>query len=171
MARADARRSRRGGRAGRARPLVPGGGRHGGARAGGRTLALLRGHLASMAQGAGGARDRAGPGDRLPAGGDRAHGALHRALPLQGVEGAPGAVAREETGQDRADRARPRGRQGPGFPVRRAAALRTRDLRAARRPRGDRRASPSSCSSTQSCGWSAASTSRWWDRTARERRR
>ena len=33
VARADARRARRGGRAGRPRPLVPGGGRHGGARA------------------------------------------------------------------------------------------------------------------------------------------
>ena len=45
---------------------------------------------------AGRARDRARQGDRQAAGGDRAHGALHRALPLQGDEGPPGAVAREE---------------------------------------------------------------------------
>ena len=50
----------------------------------GRPLALLRRHLAPLAHGAGGARDRAGHGDRRPAGRDRAHGALHRALPLQG---------------------------------------------------------------------------------------
>ncbi len=47
-----------------------------------------------------------GQGDRQAAGGDRAHGALHRALPLQGDEGPPGAVAREEAGEDRAHRAR-----------------------------------------------------------------
>ena len=36
------------------------------------------------------------PGDRQAAGRDRAHGALHRALPRQGDQGAPGAVARED---------------------------------------------------------------------------
>ena len=139
VAGADARRAGRGGRAGRARPLVPGGGGHGGAGARGGPLALLRGHVAPVAQGAGGARDRAGAGDRLPARGDRAHGAVHRALPLQGDEGAPGAVAREETGEDRAHRARSCGGQGPGLPVRCAGALGAGDLRADRRPRGDRR--------------------------------
>ena len=99
VARADARRPRRGGRAGRARPLVPGGGGHGRAGAVWRLahpLALLRRHLAPVAARAGRARDGAGQGDRQAAGGDRAHGALHRALPLQGHEGPPGAVAGEE---------------------------------------------------------------------------
>ena len=124
VARADARRPRRGDRAGRPRPLVPGGGRHGGAGARGRPLALLRRHLAPVAQGAGGARDRAGQGDRQAAGRDRADGALHRALPLQGDEGRTGAVARQEARQDRAHRARPGGRAGAGVPLRRARAHR-----------------------------------------------
>ncbi len=55
VARADARRARRGGRARRARPLVPGGGRHGRARAGRpAALALLRRHA-----GTSGAREQA----------------------------------------------------------------------------------------------------------------
>ena len=53
MARADAGRARRGGRARRPRPLVPGGRRDGGARAPGRPLALLRRHA-----GRSGARSR-----------------------------------------------------------------------------------------------------------------
>ena len=61
----------------------------------------------AVAQRAGGARDGARQGDRQAAGRDRAHGALRRALPLQGVEGAPGPVARQEARQDRAHRARP----------------------------------------------------------------
>ena len=77
------------------RPLVPRGRGHLGAGAGGRALALLPRLLARLAQGGGGARAAARPGDRQAAGGDRAHGALHRALPRQGDEGAPGAVARE----------------------------------------------------------------------------
>ena len=48
-----------------------------------------------LAPRAGRARDGAGQGDRQAAGGDRAHGALHRALPREGDEGPPGAVARE----------------------------------------------------------------------------
>ena len=64
-----------------------------------------------------------GRGDRQAAGGDRAHGALRRALPLQGDEGAPGAVAREEAREDRADRARPARRQRAwGSPSRRPSA-------------------------------------------------
>ena len=107
----------------RARPLVPGGRRHRRARAGGRALALLQRHLARLAQGAGRARDRAGQGDRQAAGRDRAHGALHRALPLQGVQGAPGAVARQEARQDRAHRARPARRPRARLPVQGARAL------------------------------------------------
>ena len=46
--------------------------------------------------------------DREAAGRDRPDGALHRAVPLQGDQGAPGAVAREEAPEDGPDRARPR---------------------------------------------------------------
>ncbi len=98
-----------------------------------RALALLRRQLAPVAPRAGRARARARPGDRRAAGGDRAHGALHRALPLQGHEGAPGAVAREEARQDRAHRARP-GRWGePRVRLLDARALGAGDLRAAGR--------------------------------------
>ena len=78
------------------RPLVPRGGGHVGPRARGRALALLPRLMARLAQGGGGARDPARQADREAAGGDRPDGALHRALPLQGDEGAPGPVAREE---------------------------------------------------------------------------
>ena len=68
-------------------------------------LALLRRHVARVAARAGGARAGARPRDRQAAGRDRAHGALHRALPREGHEGATGTVAREGAGEDRADRA------------------------------------------------------------------
>ena len=96
------RRPRRRRRPRRPRPLVPRGGRHLGARAGGEAGPLLRRALARLAQGAGGARDRPRQGDRAPAGGDRADGALRRALPLQGDQGAPGAVAAQADRQDQA---------------------------------------------------------------------
>ena len=88
-------RPRRRRRPRRPRPLVPRGGRHLGAGAGGAARPLLRRPLARLAPGAGGAADRPRQSDRAPAGGDRADGALRRALPLQGDEGAPGAVAGE----------------------------------------------------------------------------
>ena len=138
VAGADAVGPRRRDRAGRPRPLVPGGRRHRRARARGRQIALLRRQLAQLAPRAGRARDRAGQGDRQAAGGDRAHGALHRALPLQGDEGQTGAVAGEEAGEDRADRARPARWAGPGVRVQGAGALRQGDLRADRRAHGGR---------------------------------
>ncbi len=49
--------------------------------------------------------DRPRQSDRAPAGGDRADGALRRALPLQGDEGAPGAVAGEDDRKSQARRA------------------------------------------------------------------
>ena len=97
-------RPRRGRRPRRPRPLVPRGGGHLGAGAGGAARPLLRRALARLAQGTGGARDRSRQGDRAPAGGDRADGALRRALPLQGDQGAPGAVAAEADRQDQARR-------------------------------------------------------------------
>ena len=93
-------RPRRRRRPRRPRPLVPRGGRHLGAGAGGAAGALLRRPLARLAQGAGGARDRPRQGDRAPAGRDRADGALRRALPLQGDQGA----ARRSRGSSRSTR-------------------------------------------------------------------
>ena len=71
-----------------------------------------------------------------PAGGDRAHRTVHRALPLQGLQGATGAVAGQAARQDGAPRARPRATaRGLEFAFSTPAALRAGDLRAARRPR------------------------------------
>ena len=95
VARGLSRGPRRRRRARGSRPLVPRGGGHLGAGAGGGPLALLPRLVARVAPGGGGARAAARPRDRQAAGGDRADGALHRALPRQGDEGAPGAVARE----------------------------------------------------------------------------
>ena len=88
---------RRGGDPRGPRPLVPRGGRNLGARARGGARALLSRHLARVAPGGRRARARARPGDREAAGRDRAHGALHRALPLQGDEGAPGPGSRSRS--------------------------------------------------------------------------
>ena len=101
------RRPRRRRRPRRPRSLVPRGGRHLGAGAGGAAGALLRRPLARLAQGAGGARDRPRQGDRAPAGGDRADGALRRALPLQGDEG----EARRSRGSNRSTRSSATGPQ------------------------------------------------------------
>ena len=117
-----------------ARPLVPGGGRHLRARARGRALALLPGLVARMAARGGGARDPARQADREAAGGDRAHGALHRALPLQGDQGAPGPVAREEARQDGADRARSHRQPLARLQVRRRRARRAGRARPGGRP-------------------------------------
>ena len=95
--------------------------------------------------------------------------------------------------QDRAHRARSSGRQGAGVLVLGARAHRTSDLRAddgridvggeaeasngrreaggRRAPRTERAVARSPCWKTSSCGWNAASTSRWWGRTAPARRR
>ena len=109
------------------------------------------------------------PGDRQAAGGDRAHGALHRALPRQGDQGAPGAVARED------DRAHG---DGHARSARHALArLRVR-LGRAQRPGGARGGgrpprgwAGARSSRTATCGWSAASTSRSWAPTAPARPR
>jgi ATPase subunit of ABC transporter with duplicated ATPase domains len=131
-----------------------------------RPLALLLRHLAPVAPRTGRARDGAGHGDRQAAGGDRADGALHRALPLQGQQGQTGAVAGQETRRRSSASSAIRRTEGPGVLVRRARALGPGDLRAARRARRDRRSRRSCCSITRSCGWNAASTSRWSAPTA-----
>ena len=95
MARGLPRRARRGGRPRRPRPLVPGVGRHLGARARGRPGTLLRRGLARLARRAGRPRARRGARHRPARGRDRAHAALRRAVSLQGDEGAPGAVEAE----------------------------------------------------------------------------
>ena len=115
VARGVPRRTRLGRDSRGARPLVPGGGRHLSARARGWALALLPGLVARMAERGGRARDPARQADREAAGGDRPHGALHRALPLQGDQVAPGAVAREEARQDGAHRARSHDNRPLGF--------------------------------------------------------
>ena len=93
-----------GDRPGRPRPLVPGVGRHLGARAGGRPRPLLRRALARLAHRAGRPRARPRAHDRAPAGRDRADGALRRALPLQGDQGQAGPVAAEADREDQARR-------------------------------------------------------------------
>ncbi len=136
-------------------------------------LALLRRYLARVATRAGRARDRAGQGDRQAAGRDRAHGALRRALPRQGHQGAPSPVARQAAGQDRAHRARPTRRGNARVLLQGARAQRPRDLRAARTAASRSRAPAMEvalwfCSTTPSCGWSAASTSPWWGQRRRQ---
>ena len=74
-----------------------------GAGARGRPRALLQGHLARLAQGAGGARAGARPRDREAGGRDRPARALRHPLPRRHPR-APGAVAREEARQDGQDR-------------------------------------------------------------------
>ena len=100
---------------------------------------------------------------------DRPHGALHRALPLQGDQGAPGPVARQGARQDGADRARPARQPLARLQLRRRRAHRARGARAGGRPARGARAAR--CSRTASCGSSAASTCRSWARTAPARPR
>ena len=133
---ADARRRRR---ARRPRPLVPGGGRHVGARARGGPREVLQGHVARVAQGEGGARARPRPRDRAPAGGDRAARALRDALPRRHPR-APGAVAGQEARQDGARHPRPARRQGARLRVQAARALRPGRVRDGGRGAADRRA-------------------------------
>ena len=97
-----------------------------------------------------------GQGDREAGARDRPHGALRRALPLQGDQGAPGPVAREGAGQDRADRARPAGHALARLQLRLGRAHRPRGARARGRP--PRGCPAARCSRTASCGSSAAST-------------
>ena len=132
---------------------------------------LLRRPLARLAQGAGGAGDRPRQGDRAPAGGDRADGALRRALPLQGDEGAPGAVAGEE------DRARSSATGAKAEAARQPQpALLLQTARAARpggAETGQRRRSrcrAGRCSTAPTSKSNAASTSSWSAPTAPARR-
>ena len=170
VARALPRRPRRGRRPGRPRPLVPRGGRHLGAGAGGAAGPLLRRPLARLAPGAGGPPDRPRQSDRPPAGRDRADGALRRALPLQGDEGQTGAVAGQTDRQE--EERRPAGRT-PRHPQ---PALLLQTARAPRpgRPedgrRADRGAGPGPARRTPSSRSSAASTSSSSAPTAAARR-
>ena len=158
-------RPRRRGRPRRPRPLVPRGGRHLGARARGESRPLLRRALARLAQGAGGARDRPRQGDRPPAGGDRADGAIRRALPLQGDQGQAGAVADQADRQDQARRGQRRteGQAQPALLLRGAGAARphrrqTRRRRRSRFPGGRCWRTPSSNSKGGSTSSSSAPT-------------
>ena len=125
-------RRRRGRDPRRPRPLVPGVGRDLGARARGRAGALLQGPLARVAGRAGGARAGRRSRRRPPRGRDRADGAVRGAVPLQGDQGAPGAVEAEgdRAGQARRGRGRPARRAHAGVLVRRRRALGPRRARA-----------------------------------------
>ena len=105
---------RRRDRARRPRPLVPGVGRHLGARAGGRAREVLLRHLARVAQGEGLTRAGAGARDRAPGGRDRAPGAVRHPL-SRGDPCPPGPVAGQEAVQDRAAVGRPGRRCRPQF--------------------------------------------------------
>ena len=136
VARAAPGRPRRRDRAGRPRPLVPGGGRHLGARARGGRGQVLRRPLARLAPGEGGPGAGAGPRDRAPAGRDRAARAVRDPLSRRDPR-APGAVAGQAAGEDR-----PRSTRDP-----------------ARRRR--RSSSPSSRPSA-AAGWCSSSRTRSW---------
>ena len=123
---AVARRRRR---AGRARSLVPRGGRHLRARARGRAREVLQGHLARLA-----ARRRRSASWRSAA---RSRSSRPRS-PSSSASSPASARARaprqapsraEEARQDRAARARPAGRQGARLRLQAAGALRPRRLR------------------------------------------
>ena len=101
---------------------------------------FFAGTLASVAQGAGRARDGAGQGDRRAAGRDRADGALHRALPLQG-HARPARRSRASRSSRRSSASSATRATGKALEFQFAAprAHGPRDLRAARRTRRDRR--------------------------------
>ena len=80
-----------------------------------------------------------GPGDREAGGRDRAARAVRRPLPGRHAR-APGAVAREEAGEDRPGHARPPRRQGARLRLQAARAVGTRGLRGRGRDAEDRRA-------------------------------
>ena len=164
-------RPRRRRRPRRPRPLVPRGGRHLGARARGEPRPLLRRPLARLAQGAGGARDRPRQGDRPPAGGDRADGAIRRALPLQGDQGQAGAVADQADRQDQARRGQRRteGQAQPALLLRDAGAARPHRHQTGRRRRS--RSPGGRCSRTRSSKSKGGSTSSSSAPTAPARRR
>ena len=169
VARADAAVARRGDRHGRPRSLVPGGGRHRRARARGGPRALLQGHLGAVAPRAGGARAGARPGDREAAGRDRAHGALRRALPLQGDarRARRSRASRRWTRWSGSERD-PRDGRSLGFDFKAPE----RSGRVIFELEDGRLEVPGRVLWTAaSCGSSAASTSRWSAPTARARRR
>ena len=163
---AEPRRRRR---ARRPRPLVPRGGRHRRARARGRPRALLQGHLARVAQGEGGARAGARPGDRearrpRSRGSSASSTASARARARARRSRAPSSSTRSS-----ASTRDPRDGAALGFafkPPERSGRVvfEVEDGDAAVGDRDAARATPSS-------GSSAASTSRWSAPTAPARRR
>ena len=162
--------ARRRGDPGGPRPLVPRGGGHLGARARGGPRALLPRLLAQLAPGGGRARAPARPADREAAGRDRAHGALHRALPLQGDarRARPSRASRSSTrwSGSSATRATTARSGSSSRPAERAGRV-VLDLEDGRAGGAGTHAA----SRTASSGSSAASTFRSWDPTAPARRR
>jgi len=113
--------------------------------------------------------------------GDRAHGALHRALPLQGEQGKQAQSRVKKLAKiDRIERD-PRDDRNLEFefsaPERSGRVI--FELSDGRVEIAEAKAARWCCSTTPSCGWSVASTCRWWaqrdrqddaDRDARGRR-
>ena len=166
-------RSRRGDRARRPRPLVPGGGRHRGARARGRAR-----RASSTARGTAWRREQAARELALGRAIDKQQAEIERMERFVERFRAKATKARQAQSrvkaleQDRAHRARPARPRGAGVRVQEARALGARDLRARRRPRrGGRRPGQGAARTTPSCGSSAASTSRSSGPTAPARRR
>ena len=169
VARAAPRRARRRDRPGRARPLVPRGGRHLGARARGRPREVLRRAVARLA------REKAARELALGRAIERQQAEIERLerfvdpLPRRDP-GPPGPVAGQEASRrwsgstrDPADGAALEFAFKP--PERSGRVV----FELERRP--DRRSASSCCSTTPSCGSSAASTCRWSGPTAPARRR
>ena len=156
MARAAAHVGGRGGDPRGPRPLVPRVGRHRGAGARGRAVALLPRPLARLAQGAGGARAGARARDRAPAGGDRAPGALRRPASARARARARRSRARRSSTRWTGWSAHRATGAGLGFefdkPSRSGRVV--LELEGATLSAGEQ----ARCSTTPSCGSSAAST-------------
>ena len=129
---------------------------------------FFAGHVARVAQGEGRARAGPGPGDRAPAGRDRAPGAVRRPASAPG----PG-PARRSRGSRSCPRSSGSSRDPPTAP--RCSSPSSRPSAAAgwcsSSSTPSSRPATRSCCTTPSCGWSAASTCRWWGPTAPARRR
>ena len=164
---------RRGGRAGRPRPLVPGGRRNRRARARGRAA-----RASSPAPGTSGAASRPRASSRSGRAIESQQAEIERMerfierFRYKATKAQTGPVARQEAGEDRAHRARPRRRRA-AWSSRSPAPERSGRVifELQRRAHRGRRRAAGAARPTPSCGSSAASTSRWSAPTGPARRR
>ena len=130
-------------------------------------LALLQGHLARLAQGAGGARAGARPRDREAAGRDRAHRAF-----VERFRARRRARARRRSRVKKLAKIERIERDPRDGTRRSASSSSSRSARAgscsSSRTAASRSPAQACCSTTPSCGSSAASTSRWWAQRRRQ---